>query len=171
VPGLVHRSDAGAVRLNLTGADAIRKAAADLLNQCSQADRAKARLLVTPMIEPGLELLCGAFRDPQFGPMVMVGLGGVQVEALEDVVLGLAPLAQDQAHDLIKGIRAQQLLDGHRGAPAVDRDRLATLLTMLARMMMALPELSEIEMNPVIVTASGLAVADARAVVDLELLS
>lgn len=171
VPGLVHRSDAGAVRLNLTGADAIRKAAADLLNQCSQADRAKAWLLVTPMIEPGLELLCGAFRDPQFGPMVMVGLGGVQVEALDDVVLGLAPLAQDQAHDLIKGIRAQQLLDGHRGAPAVDRDRLATLLTMLARMMMALPELSEIEMNPVIVTASGLAVADARAVVDLELLS
>lgn len=162
-PGLVHRSDTGGVLLDLAGADAIRAGAAALFNQCPEAGRPKARLLVTPMIERGLELLCGAFRDPQFGPMVMVGLGGVQVEILDDVVMGLAPLGHDQALQLIGRIRAQPLLDGYRGGPTVDRDRLAKMLTKLAEIMMALPELSEIEMNPVIVTARGAHIADARA--------
>ena len=169
-PGLVHRSETGGVLLDLAGTVAIRKGAAALFNRCSAAGRAKARLLVTPMIEPGLELLCGAFRDPQFGPMIMVGLGGVQVEVLDDVVIGLAPLTHDQALRLIARIRAQRLLDGHQGAPGVDRDRLAKMMTKLAEIMMALPELFEIEMNPVIVTASGPHVADARASVSLEML-
>lgn len=167
VPGLVHRSDSGGVLLDLSGADAIRAGAATLFARCRQGDRAGARLLVTPMIEPGLELLCGAFRDPQFGAMIMVGLGGVQVEILDDVVMGLAPLSHDQALGLIARIRAQPLLDGYRGAQAVDRERLAKILTKLAEIMTALPELSEIEMNPVIVTASGPYIADARARVDL----
>jgi acetyltransferase len=122
------------------------------------------------MIEPGLELLCGAFRDPQFGPMIMVGLGGVQVEAMDDVVIELAPLNHDQALQLIARIRAQTLLDGHRGAAAVDRDQLAKLLTKLGDTIQALPVLSEIEMNPVIVTTGGLQVADARARVSSEVL-
>ena len=170
VPGLVHRSDSGAVLLNLNGKEEIRRGAAELFNRCSDAECTKARLLVTPMIEPGLELLCGAFRDPQFGPMIMVGLGGVQVEAMDDVVIELAPLNHDQALQLIARIRAQPLLDGHRGAAAVDRDQLAKLLTKLGDTMQALPVLSEIEMNPVIVTAGGLQMADARASVSLEVL-
>jgi len=170
VPGLVHRSDSGAVLLNLNGKEEIRRGAAELFNRCSDAECTKARLLVTPMIEPGLELLCGAFRDPQFGPMIMVGLGGVQVEAMDDVVIELAPLSHAQALQLIARIRAQPLLDGHRGAAAVDRDQLAKLLTKLGDTMQALPVLSEIEMNPVIVTAGGLQMADARASVSLEVL-
>lgn len=169
-PGLVHRSESGGVLLDLAGADAIRAGAAALFNRCPAAGRSTARLLVTPMIEPGLELLCGAFRDPQFGPMIMVGLGGVRVEVLADVAIGLAPMSHARALRLISRIRAQALLDGHQGAPAMDRDRLARMLTKLAEVMMALPELSEIEMNPVMVTASGPHIADARAVVCLEML-
>jgi acetate---CoA ligase (ADP-forming) len=162
-PGLVHRSDSGGVLLNLAGADAIRNGANALFDNCPEDARATARVLVTPMIEPGLELLCGAFRDPQFGPIIMVGQGGVRVEVLDDVVLGLAPLSHDQALELIARIRAQPLLDGFRGGPVVDRNALASTMTLLAETMMALPELSEIEMNPVIMTTSGPHIADARA--------
>jgi acetate---CoA ligase (ADP-forming) len=162
-PGLVHRSDSGGVLLELAGPDAIRAGAATLFSRCPKADGAGARLLVTPMIGPGLELLCGAFRDPQFGAMIMVGLGGVQIEILDDVVMGLAPLSHGQALALLARIRAQPLLDGYRGSPPVDRDALASMLTKLAEIMTALPALTEIEMNPVIVTASGPRIADARA--------
>jgi acetate---CoA ligase (ADP-forming) len=168
VPGLVHRSGSGAVLLNLAGEFAIRNGAATLFDRYAESAQGAARLLVTPMIEPGLELLCGAFRDPQFGPMIMVGLGGVQVEVLDDVVMGLVPLSHDQALRLIARIQAQPLLDGYRGAVAVDRDQLAEMMVKLAEMMMVLPDLSEIEINPVIVTAGGPRVADARARVRME---
>lgn len=167
-PGIVHRSDSGGVVLNLSGETAIRNAAKTLLANCPGTVRAEARLLVTPMIEPGLELICGGFRDPQFGPMVMFGIGGTQVEALDDVAFAAAPLGHDEALEMIARVRAQALLHGYRGAPRVNREEIALIVTRLGDVMAALPTLSAIEINPLIITARGPVIVDARATLVIE---
>ena len=165
-PGTVHRSERGYVLLDLAGAPAIRKGAETLLARCPAGERPDARLLVTPMLEPGLEIICGAIRDSQFGPTVMAGLGGTSVELLDEVVFHLAPLDREEARSLLSGLPAPPATGLRRPMPrAQECEDLVDCLVRLGDLLAALPELEEIELNPVIVTPSRARIADTRAVV------
>ena len=165
-PGAVHRSERGHVLLDLAGAPAIRKGAETLLARCPAGERPAARLLVTPMLEPGLEIICGAIRDSQFGPTVMAGLGGTSVESLDEVVFHLAPLDRKEARSLLSGLPAPRATGLRRPMPRPQEcEELVEYLIRLGALLAALPELEEIELNPVIVTPARARIADARAVV------
>jgi acetyltransferase len=161
---ILHKSDVGGVRLGVSGAAGIRNEAAALLsdirNRCPGAEI--TGVLVTPMAGKGVEVIIGVTNDPQFGRVVMFGLGGVFVEVLNDVVLRALPLDRAEAGRMLDGIRGRALLEGIRGAPPVDRDKLISLLLAVSRIAVAHPEISEIDLNPVIVNANGYNVVDAR---------
>ena len=161
---ILHKSDVGGVRLGVSGAAGIRNEAAALLsdirNRCPGAEI--TGVLVTPMAGKGVEVIIGVTNDPQFGRVVMFGLGGVFVEVLNDVVLRALPLDRAEAGRMLDGIRGRALLEGIRGAPPVDRDQLISLLLAVSRIAVAHPEISEIDLNPVIVSANGYNVVDAR---------
>ena len=165
-PGAVHRSERGYVLLDLAGAPAIRKGAETLLARCPASERPAARLLVTPMLEPGLEIICGAIRDSQFGPTVMAGLGGTSVELLDEVVFHLAPLDRAEARSLLSGLPAPRTTGLRRPMPRPQEcEELVDCLIRLGDLLAALPALEEMEFNPVIVSPNRARIADARAVV------
>ena len=165
-PGAVHRSERGYVLLDLAGAPAIRKGAETLIARCPAGERPAARLLVTPMLEPGLEIICGAIRDAQFGPTVMAGIGGMSVELLDEVVFHLAPLDREEARALLSGLPAPRATGLRRPMPRpLECRELVDCLVRLGDLLTALPELEEIELNPVIVTPARARIADTRAVV------
>lgn len=149
---LVHKSDAGGVRLGLSGSEQVRAAAADVL-----ALAADARVLVARQLA-GTEVVVGGLRDVQFGPCVMVGLGGVLVEVLGDVAFALAPLRTEQARRLIEGLRGFPVLEGARGGERVDIEALAAVVRAVGDLMAGRPEIAELDLNPVLAT-SGRSVA------------
>ena len=162
--GIVHRSEVDGVLLNVAGADVARRAFEALMGRLPAECRATGRVLVTAMIEDGVEVICGAFRDPQFGSVVMFGLGGVAVEASADVAFRLAPLALPEALAMLDEIRGRALLDAHRGRPAVDRESAAEILVRLGELMLNLPEVTEVDLNPVFLRTNDAVLADARVV-------
>ena len=165
-PGAVHRSERGYVLLDLAGVTAIRKGAETLLARCPAGERPAARLLVTPMLEPGLEIICGAIRDSQFGPTVMAGLGGTSVELLDEVVFHLAPLGREEARSLLSGLPAPRTTGLRRPMPRPQEcEELVDCLIRLGDLLAALPALEEMELNPVIVSPNRARIADTRAVV------
>jgi acetate---CoA ligase (ADP-forming) len=168
--GLAHKSDVGAIRLGLAGDEAVRDAANELLAlgaRLSAAGTATVRgLLVEPMVEPGLELIAGMTRDPQFGPIVLVGVGGVLTELLDDVVLRLAPVATDEAASMLAELRGSRLLDGLRGRPPVDRSAVVEILVALGRLAQARPDIRAIDLNPIVAGAAGAIAVDALVVVE-----
>ena len=117
------------------------------------------------MAEPGVELIVGVTRDPQFGAVMMFGLGGTLVESLRDVAFRRLPVGRDDALELIGELRTQEALDGARGAPVVDRDRLAALMASVSELCLAHPEIAELDLNPVVAGADGYAILDARMLV------
>ena len=161
---VLHKSDAGGVRLNVSGEQGIRDAAADILQSIRNYD-ATARIegvLALPMAPKGVELVIGLVRDPQFGPVVMFGLGGIFVEALKDVVFRAVPVSRADADEMIGEIRARTMLEGVRGLPPVDKSAIAELLVTISALAAAHPEITEIDLNPVIAHGSGYTIADAR---------
>ncbi len=157
-PRHVHKSDVGGVRVGLADALAVSHATAELLD--IDADGA---ILVQPMVE-GLELIVGGFRDPQFGPVVMGGLGGVFVEVLGDAAFRLAPIDEGEALDALRSLRGAALLDGVRGRAGVDADRVAATVAAVSQMIAAVHEIEEIDLNPVIATETGAVAVDVRIV-------
>jgi acetate---CoA ligase (ADP-forming) len=166
--GLAHKSDVGGVRLDLADPDAVRRAAAELLTigERLRGDGAEVRgLLVEAMAAPGLELIVGLTRDPQVGPVVLVGLGGILAEALDDVVLGLAPVDRAEALAMIERLRGSRLLDGVRGRPPIDRGAVAEIIVAVARLGADRPEIEAIDLNPVIASEAGAIAVDALVMV------
>ncbi len=163
-PGLVHRSDAGGVMLNVKGAADISDKAGLLLGMRAGDNKSDATVMATAMITPGIELVFGAIRDPHFGPIVMFGLGGIYAEALNDVAFHLAPLHEDTAASLVSEIQGASLLFGYRRGPTIDMQAAAHLLVQLGDTLVAYPEIDEIDLNPVILNDQGLALADARVI-------
>jgi len=161
----VHKSDVGGVLLGIYGRRAALDAWAALMDAAARAGATDARVLVTPMLDPGVETVVGVLRDRQFGPVVMFGLGGVLVEALDDVVFRAAPLGAAEAQTMLTELRGRRLLDAVRGRPAVDRDRIVDLLVRVSELAADRPEVAELDLNPVILTERGAAIADARAVI------
>ncbi|MGW4569400.1 acetate--CoA ligase family protein, partial [Streptomyces sp. NPDC004561] len=158
---LLHKSDAGGVALGLAGAgellDAFREMHARL-GASSYSVEAMADLT------DGVELIVGVNRDPRFGPVAMVGLGGVQAETLRDVAFALAPVPADRALMLLRGLRTAALLDGVRGRPAVDVTAAAAAVETITAFAAAHPEIAEIEVNPLLVSPHGVLALDSRAV-------
>ncbi len=149
---LLHKTERGLVHLNLVDDQAIR-AAADTI-----AARAGAELegfLVQPQISGRREFVAGLFRDPQFGPVVMFGLGGVLTEALADICFRLAPLNEEDAAQMLEEIHARTLLAEFRGEAAVDREVLVQTLMGLSRLAEKHPEIAEVDINPLLVTPNG----------------
>ncbi|WP_445000889.1 acetate--CoA ligase family protein [Halomonas mongoliensis] len=165
---ILHKSDAGGVKLNVVGEAAMREAREAILASCREydADAEIEGILVTPMAKKGVEVILGVIRDPIFGPVLMFGLGGIFVEILEDVAFRAIPLLRRDAEEMVEQIKAKKILGGVRGEKAVDKAALVDLLLKVSRIVEAYPELSELDLNPVIVNADGYAVVDARVIVE-----
>ncbi|MGH3917952.1 MAG: acetate--CoA ligase family protein [Pseudonocardiaceae bacterium] len=155
-PDLVHRSDVGGVRLHLTGLDAVRSAAHTLFGLADGA-----RVQVQPQLS-GVEVAVGGLRDSQFGPVVMIGLGGILVEVMGDVAFGLAPLQTGDAHRLIASLRGYAVLTGARGREPVDLDALVGAVSAVGDLLVARSEIVELDLNPLLATSSGAVAVDWR---------
>jgi acyl-CoA synthetase (NDP forming)/GNAT superfamily N-acetyltransferase len=159
VPGLLHKTDAGAVELDLRTEAEVRAAYRRLAERFGERQR---RVLVQPMIAGGTELIVGVTDDHVFGPLVLFGLGGVDTEVLADHAARLTPLTDTDADQLIGSIRSAPLLRGHGGEPAADLGALRDLLLRVSRLADDLPEVTELDLNPVIARPDGAFVVDAR---------
>ena len=162
---ILHKSDAGAVKLNVVGESEMSQAYAAIVKS-SLAYRADADIkgvLVTPMARKGgVEMIIGVTRDPQFGPVMMFGLGGIFVEVLKDVVFRSLPLTAIDAAEMLDEIKAKAILGGVRGAPPVDRKALVDLMLRISQVCLAHPEIAELDLNPILGYADGYTLVDAR---------
>ncbi len=165
-PDIVHKSDVGGVRLNLATPAEVEAAAAAVLAQV-QVARPDARLLgvsVQPMAPAGgVEVVVGVQHDPQFGPVIMFGLGGVLVEVFADVVFRLIPLTPRDARQMVREIRGARLLGAVRGRPAVDLAQLEQLLLAVSALVEQRPDIVELDLNPVLAYPDRAIAVDARA--------
>ncbi len=164
--GVVHKSEVGGVALGLTDDDAVYGAALAMLEGARQRGLQVRGLLVQPMAPPGLELILGLRRDPLFGPSVLVGMGGILTEILDDVVIRLAPVTPRVAMSMLDDLRGRRLLDGVRGRRAVDRATIAETLVALGRLGADRTDVLEVDLNPVIATPTGALVVDALVVLE-----
>ncbi|WP_246530670.1 acetate--CoA ligase family protein [Streptomyces bathyalis] len=162
--GLPHRTDAGGIALGIEGERALLTAFARM-REATGAPRYAVEAMATP--RHAVELIAGVRRDPAFGPVAMVGIGGVAAELLADTVLATAPLTPERAHEMLLSLRHTPLLTGWRGAPPVRLDMAAGALCSLARAAVEHAELSELEVNPLLVHPDGAIALDAHAVVEL----
>ncbi len=165
-PQIIHKSDAGGVKVNLKTMEEAKAAYRQILANAKAYDP-KAVLegvYVERMADKGVEVILGAYRDPKFGPIVMFGLGGTLVEVLRDVSFRLAPMWESSAEKMITGIKAYKVLQGVRGNPPSDVDAIRDAILRLSQLMVEHPEISELDINPMIVHAvgKGCTVADCR---------
>jgi len=161
-PGLVHKTEAKAVRLGLAGPQATEAAARELAADVARAGHQVESYLVQRMIGPGVEMLVGMVHDPSFGPVVVCGSGGTAVELLKDVSVRVSPLTDRDAADMVRSLRTFPLLDGYRGRPKADVGALEDTVLRIGALVEAHPEIAELDCNPVMVLASGAVVVDAR---------
>jgi acetyltransferase len=165
-PDIIHKSDFGGVRVNLSSAEQVRDAF-DLMMLRVQRRAPNAFIrgaFVEKMGTKGREVILGMTRDPQFGPMLMFGLGGIFVEVMKDVTFYLAPITADEAMQMLKGTRSYALLQGARGQAPVDLDAIASALQRISQLATDYPQIMELDINPFIVGEVGTEayVADAR---------
>jgi len=156
-PDIPHKTEAGGIRLNLDTPGKIREAYREII-QSVKRSRPDARIrgiLVQEMLTGGIEVIAGISRDPVFGPTVLFGLGGIFVEALEDVSLRVAPLNVGDAREMINEIKGFRVLSGFRGKPPADQDAIVDVLLNLSRIALDFPQIAELDINPLFVYAKG----------------
>ncbi len=167
-PQITHKSDIGGVKLKLQNKAMVETAYDDIM----AAVRKKAARAVVDgvsiqkMARPGLELVIGMTRDPQFGPMLMFGLGGTSVEILRDVAFRITPLTRQDAREMIRQIKGYRLLQGYRGQPSVDIGCLEDMLMKLSAFVQENPEIKEMDINPLFAYSKGAVAVDARIILD-----
>ena len=161
-PRLVHKTEAHAVRLHLTGADQVRAAAADMAAAVAAEGYTADGFLVQRMVGEGVELLVGVVNDASFGPVIACGAGGTAVELLKDVAVRITPLTDLDAAEMVRSLATYPLLDGYRGAPRADVAALEDLLLRVSALVEAHPTIAELDCNPVKVLPDGVVVVDAR---------
>jgi hypothetical protein len=147
---IAHKTERGLVRLRITSSDELRNACDELL-EAARPEDGEVEVLVSTMVNGNRELIAGLATDEQFGPTVMVGVGGVLAEAIEDVVFRLAPLSAFDADDMVDQLASQKLLGEFRGEPAVDRDSLRSTLVALGELAATNPDIVSVDLNPLIV--------------------
>jgi acetyl coenzyme A synthetase (ADP forming)-like protein len=161
-PGLVHKSEAGAVRLGLRGAVEVTQAAREMVARLTAAGFPPSGFTVQQMVPEGVELIAGIVHDPQFGPVVACGAGGVLVELLKDVAVRLTPLAPAEAGAMLRELKSYPLLTGYRGTPPCDTAAVEEVLLRIAAMADDLPQIVELDCNPLIALSHGAVIVDAR---------
>lgn len=162
-PEIVHKSDVGGVSLGLKTPEEVEKSYRDIIKNVSEK-KPEAKILgvlVQEMAPKGHEVIVGGLRDPQFGPVVMFGMGGTYVEVLKDVSFRLSPLSKKEAINMIKEIKGYELLKGRREEP-IDLNALASVITRVGDIMLDFSEVKELDLNPLIVHHRGIMAVDAR---------
>jgi len=161
-PDLLHKTEAGAVRLHLTSADAVRAAAREMHEVLTSRGHAPSGFVVQRMAQRGVEMLVGVVHDPQFGPVVACGAGGVQVELLHDVSVRITRLSKEDASDMVRELKTYPLLNGFRGSVATDVAALEEGLLRVSAMVEDIPQIAELDCNPFVVHETGATILDAR---------
>ncbi len=163
-PQILHKSEVGGVKLDLKGEEEVKDAFEEIVKRAREVSSEVLGVLVTPMAPRGQECIVGLVRDRQFGPVVMFGLGGVFVEVLKDVSFRVVPLMDLDLQEMVREIRGYRILEGIRGEPPKDVEALTEIIARVAQMGVDLPEVKEVDLNPVIVHEQGATVVDARAI-------
>jgi acyl-CoA synthetase (NDP forming) len=163
---IVHKTEMGAVRLNLADEQAVRDAIEVIRSGLAQDHKLDAMegVLVQPMLSGGVEVMVGMTRDPLFGPLIAFGLGGIHVEILGDVQFRIAPLTDRDAAEMVREIKGYRLLQGYRGQPPTDVDAIEEVLLQISRLVEEIPEISELDLNPIfaLTEGQGCRIVDAR---------
>ncbi|MFX0142382.1 MAG: acetate--CoA ligase family protein [Candidatus Hodarchaeota archaeon] len=164
-PEIIHKTDAGGIKLNLKTNEEVKAAYNEIIENAKKykADAKIVGINVQKMAEKGItEVIVGMTTDPQFGPALMFGLGGIYVEIYKDVSFRVCPITEFDANEMIKDIKAFPLLDGFRGAPKADINILVDILLKTCKLSLDIPEIDQIDLNPIIALQKGAAVVDAR---------
>ncbi len=163
-PQIIHKTDAGCVRLDLKDGDEVKRAFDEILKNARGYDE-KAQIegvLICPMEAKGTEVIIGMTRDPQFGPVIMFGLGGIFVEVLKDVSFRVIPLSKTDAYEMVKEIKGYPILEGVRGELPKDIDAIVDIILKVAALVSENDAIKELDLNPVFVYEKGATVVDAR---------
>ncbi|MBF0224083.1 MAG: acetate--CoA ligase family protein [Desulfobacterales bacterium] len=167
---ILHKSDAGGVKVGLRNADEVKFSFKEIIQNAKNynPDARIDGVLVLKMAIPGEEVILGMKRYPNFGPLIMFGIGGVFVEIFKDVIFRVAPIGRNNARRMIKGIKGYALLSGFRGKPKADTDAIEKLLVSLSHMVVNHPEIMELDINPLLVheEGDGATVADVRIILE-----
>lgn len=167
-PEIIHKSDAGGVKVGLKTPTDVETAYTTIIENAKKYDP-KAKLLgvlIMEMAPQGTEVIIGAIKDPQFGATIMFGLGGIFVEVLKDVTFKIAPINTDEAKEMITSLKAAALLKGYRNTPPADIDALAQIIVNVSTLLTEHPEIAELDLNPVIAYAKGANTVDARIILE-----
>lgn len=166
-PDILHKTDVGGVRTNLTSADAVKKAYDDIMTACTKnvPGAAVRGVLIQQFLPIGNEFIIGGLNDPSFGPLVMVGLGGIYTELFKDTCFRLAPVSTQESYNMLTKLTSWKLLTGMRGKGALDIDALARILQNVSEMLSDCPHIVEIDLNPVLVGNKGVTIADTKVVI------
>ena len=165
-PDIIHKSDAGGIKLGLKDENNIKAAFEEIVKNAENVTTKKKILgtLISPMATKGQECIIGMIRDAQFGPVIMFGLGGIFVEVLKDVSFRVAPLAAEDIDEMVKEIKGYKILTGIRGEKPKDIEAIKGILTKLSEIAIDNPEIKEIDLNPVIVHEKGASIVDSRVI-------
>lgn len=163
---IVHKSDVGGVKVNISSEQEVRKWFEVIMgNVKSRVPTARiSGILIQEMVPQDIEVIVGATRDAVFGPVVMFGLGGIFVEVLRDVSLRITPLTEYDAEEMLEEIKAARILQGYRGAPPRDKKALVDIILKVGKLMEEIPEVTDVDLNPIMVfpEGAGAKIADAR---------
>ncbi len=165
---ILHKSDAGGVKLKVTGEEALRENFQEILRNAKTYDSTADMhgVLVAPMAQSGVEVIIGVIHDQMFGPVMMFGLGGIFVEVLKDVSFRALPMSEADALEMVEEIKSSKILEGVRGALPIDKAALVDLMMKVSQLALAHPEINEIDLNPVILRSDGYDVVDARMILN-----
>ncbi len=169
-PEVIHKSDAGGVKLNLDSAEKVGHAYDDIMSAIKKKypDAKINGVSVQKMARPGVEVIIGMSKDAQFGPVIMFGLGGILVEILKDVSFRIVPLEKRDAREMVKEIKGYPVLEGYRGQEAVDIEYLEGLILKVSDFVEQHPEINELDLNPVFAYSDGATAVDARVILGEE---
>ena len=167
-PDITHKSDAGGVKTGLNSIAEVTKAYTDIMASVREKfPKADIEgVTVQPMARPGVEIIIGMFKDPQFGPVIMFGLGGIFVEVLKDVAFRLVPIEKRDAEEMLEEIKGKALLKGYRGQEPADVKSLVDVMLKLSALVEKAPEIKEIDLNPIFVYKDSAVAVDARIVLE-----
>ncbi len=167
-PNIIHKSDVGGVIINVKNAKDFQNAYRQIMDNVKK-HKPKAKIvgiLVQEMAPQSTEVIVGATKDPQFGPALMFGLGGIFVEILKDVAFRIAPITEDEAREMITSVRAYPLLKGYRNTPPADIDAIVRILLNTSRLVMEHQEIKELDFNPIMVYEKTAKTVDARIILE-----
>jgi acetyl-CoA synthetase (ADP-forming) len=167
-PDIIHKFDVGGVMLNLKNQAEVKDAYNKILANVKRhkSDAKIIGIVVQEMAAPSTEVIVGATKDPQFGPALMFGLGGIFVEVLKDVTFRIAPITEEDAREMITEVKAYPILKGYRGQPPADIEAIVKILLGTSKLVMAHQEIKELDLNPIIVYEKGAKTVDARIILE-----